>query len=152
MPLKRIILAKPRGFCAGVDRAIDIVEQALKLYGAPVYVRREIVHNPHVVNRLRTQGAIFVDELNEVPSGATTVFSAHGVAPSVHNEARKRNLNVIDATCQEKKQDGSVSPRDPHQPQIANLSVALHTAQRHCGRPGHHQSISLPPQPRPFVE
>jgi 4-hydroxy-3-methylbut-2-enyl diphosphate reductase len=99
MSLERIILAKPRGFCAGVDRAIEIVEKALALYGAPVYVRKEIVHNPHVVARLRARGAVFVEELNEVPANATTIFSAHGVAPTVHTEAKARNLNVIDATC-----------------------------------------------------
>ncbi len=99
MSLKKIVLAKPRGFCAGVDRAIEIVEQALTLYGAPVYVRREIVHNPHVVAELREKGAVFVDELDEVPESATTIFSAHGVSPAVHDQAQQRQLRVIDATC-----------------------------------------------------
>ncbi|HEX9780030.1 MAG TPA: 4-hydroxy-3-methylbut-2-enyl diphosphate reductase [bacterium] len=99
MPLTTVILAKPRGFCAGVDRAIEIVEQALVRFGRPVYVRKEIVHNPHVVNMLRAKGAVFVDELTEVPEGATTIFSAHGVSPAVHEAARARRLRVIDATC-----------------------------------------------------
>jgi len=92
-------MASPRGFCAGVVRAIDIVERALDLYGAPVYVRHEIVHNRHVVDQLRRKGAIFVEDLAEVPSGARTVFSAHGVAQSVVEEARTRDLPVLDATC-----------------------------------------------------
>jgi 4-hydroxy-3-methylbut-2-enyl diphosphate reductase len=95
----KIILARPRGFCAGVVRAIDIVELALVKYGAPVYVRHEIVHNRHVVESLRSKGAIFVDDLSQVPTGAVTIFSAHGVAKSVEVEARDRNLPVIDATC-----------------------------------------------------
>ena len=95
----KIILAKPRGFCAGVDRAIDIVELALKVYGAPVYVRHEIVHNRHVVETLRTKGAVFVEDLGEVPDGVPVIFSAHGVAQSVWTDAQKRNLKVIDATC-----------------------------------------------------
>lgn len=99
MSLKKIVLAKPRGFCAGVDRAIEIVEQSLAIFGAPVYVRREIVHNPHVVAELRNKGAIFVDELDEVPEKATTIFSAHGVSPAVHAQAKERRLRVIDATC-----------------------------------------------------
>ena len=99
MALTKIILAKPRGFCAGVERAIEVVEQALARFPGPVYVRKEIVHNPHVVNALRAKGAVFVDELTEVPVGSTTIFSAHGVAPSVHTEARTRRLDVIDATC-----------------------------------------------------
>ncbi|MBI4341523.1 MAG: 4-hydroxy-3-methylbut-2-enyl diphosphate reductase [Candidatus Omnitrophica bacterium] len=99
MPLQRVILAKPRGFCAGVDRAIEVVEQALERFPGPVYVRKEIVHNPHVVNALRRKGAVFVDELTEVPAGATTIFSAHGVSPAVHEAARQRQLQVIDATC-----------------------------------------------------
>ena len=94
-----VILANPRGFCAGVTRAIDIVERALERYGAPVYVRHEIVHNRHVVEKLRGKGAVFVDELTEVPAGATTIFSAHGVARSVEEEARLRDLPVLDATC-----------------------------------------------------
>lgn len=98
-PSLRVVLAEPRGFCAGVVRAIDIVERAIALYGAPVYVRHEIVHNSHVVERLRGLGAVFVDELDEVPFGAVTVFSAHGVARVVENEARERGLDVIDATC-----------------------------------------------------
>lgn len=95
----RVVLAQPRGFCAGVERAIEIVERALKKYGPPVYVRHEIVHNRHVVESLRARGAVFVDELHEVPAGAMTVFSAHGVARRVEDEAKARNLPVIDATC-----------------------------------------------------
>ena len=95
----RVILAKPRGFCAGVERAIEIVERALKKYGRPVYVRHEIVHNKRVVEDLRAKGAVFVEELDEVPSGAVTIFSAHGVSESVDQEARTRDLPVIDATC-----------------------------------------------------
>ncbi len=95
----RVLLAAPRGYCAGVDRAIDIVDVALATYGPPVYVRKQIVHNLHVVRQLETKGAVFVDELDEVPEGATVVFSAHGVAPSVHAEAQARSLRVIDATC-----------------------------------------------------
>ena len=96
----KILLAAPRGYCAGVDRAVQSVERALEAYGAPVYVRKEIVHNKHVVEQLRDAGAIFVDELNDsIPEGAVTVFSAHGVAPSVHAEAAERKLQTIDATC-----------------------------------------------------
>jgi 4-hydroxy-3-methylbut-2-enyl diphosphate reductase len=95
----RVILAQPRGFCAGVERAIDIVERALIKYGPPIYVRHEIVHNRHVVEDLRARGAVFVDELDEVPEGAMTVFSAHGVARKVENAASSRSLPVIDATC-----------------------------------------------------
>jgi len=94
-----VLLAAPRGYCAGVDRAVETVKQALALYGAPIYVRKEIVHNKYVVEQLRDQGAIFVEELDEVPDGATVVFSAHGVAPSVHHEATDRRLKAIDATC-----------------------------------------------------
>ncbi len=97
---EKILLAAPRGYCAGVDRAVQSVERALEAYGAPVYVRKEIVHNKHVVEQLRDAGAIFVDELNDsIPEGAVTVFSAHGVAPSVHAEAAERKLQTIDATC-----------------------------------------------------
>ena len=96
---KKLILVSPRGFCAGVVRAIDVVKIALDLYGAPIYVRKEIVHNSHVVEELRQAGAIFVEELAEVPSGARVIFSAHGVAPAVRTEARQRGLEVIDATC-----------------------------------------------------
>src|SRR5215468_9803961 len=96
---KKIILLRPRGFCAGVVRAIDVVKIALNLYGAPIYVRKEIVHNRHVVDELRGLGAIFVEELDEVPRGARVIFSAHGVAPSVREEARTRERKVIDATC-----------------------------------------------------
>ena len=96
---KRVLLAAPRGYCAGVDRAVVTVEKALELYGAPVYVRKQIVHNVHVVASLESKGAIFVDETDEVPQGKTVVFSAHGVAPSVHEEAAARNLKTIDATC-----------------------------------------------------
>ncbi|HMD48269.1 MAG TPA: 4-hydroxy-3-methylbut-2-enyl diphosphate reductase [Bryobacteraceae bacterium] len=96
---KKIILLRPRGFCAGVVRAIDVVKIVLNLYGAPVYVRKEIVHNRHVVDELRQAGAIFVEELSEVPEGARVIFSAHGVSPAVRDEAKLRNLQVIDATC-----------------------------------------------------
>ena len=95
----RVVLAQPRGFCAGVERAIEIVERALKKYGPPIYVRHEIVHNRHVVEDLRTRGAVFVDELDAVPAGAMTVFSAHGVAKRVEELAAERGLPVIDATC-----------------------------------------------------
>ena len=98
-PRKRVLLAKPRGYCAGVDRAVQTVEEALKLYGAPIYVRKQIVHNKHVVATLEAKGAIFVEENEEVPEGATVVFSAHGVAPEVYEQARERNLKAIDATC-----------------------------------------------------
>ena len=98
-PVKKIILLRPRGFCAGVVRAIDVVKIVLNLYGAPVYVRKEIVHNRHVVDELRQAGAIFVDELSEVPEGARVIFSAHGVSPAVRQEAQQRHLQVIDATC-----------------------------------------------------
>src|SRR5579864_6470331 len=97
--VKKIILLRPRGFCAGVVRAIDVVKIVLNLYGAPVYVRKEIVHNRHVVEELRQAGAIFVEELSEVPEGARVIFSAHGVSPAVRDEAKRRNLEVIDATC-----------------------------------------------------
>ena len=98
-PRKRVLLAKPRGYCAGVDRAVQTVEKALDLYGPPVYVRKEIVHNKHVVNTLRERGAIFVEENDEVPEGAIVVFSAHGVEPEVHEQAKARALRAIDATC-----------------------------------------------------
>lgn len=97
--LETLYLIKPRGFCAGVVRAIDIVERALSIYGAPVYVRKEIVHNPIVVNDLREKGAVFVETLAEVPSDSVVIFSAHGVAPDVYDDAAQRGLNVIDATC-----------------------------------------------------
>ncbi|MPZ84644.1 MAG: 4-hydroxy-3-methylbut-2-enyl diphosphate reductase [Actinophytocola sp.] len=96
---KRVLLAKPRGYCAGVDRAVVTVEKALETYGPPVYVRKEIVHNKHVVETLSERGAIFVDEADEVPEGALVVFSAHGVAPAVHEQAASRSLRTIDATC-----------------------------------------------------
>jgi 4-hydroxy-3-methylbut-2-enyl diphosphate reductase len=97
--MMRVVLAQPRGFCAGVERAIEIVERALKKYGPPIYVRHEIVHNRHVVEDLRTRGAVFVDELDEIPPGARTVFSAHGVARRIEQLAAERDLPVIDATC-----------------------------------------------------
>jgi len=97
--VKKIILLRPRGFCAGVVRAIDVVKIALSAYGAPIYVRKEIVHNRHVVEELRAAGAIFVEELSEVPVGARAIFSAHGVSPAVRQEAKDRQLKVIDATC-----------------------------------------------------
>jgi 4-hydroxy-3-methylbut-2-enyl diphosphate reductase len=98
--VEKLLLAAPRGYCAGVDRAVQTVERALELYGAPVYVRKEIVHNKHVVEQLRARGAIFVDEIDgSVPEGATTVFSAHGVSPAVHAQAAERGLSTIDATC-----------------------------------------------------
>jgi 4-hydroxy-3-methylbut-2-enyl diphosphate reductase len=99
MSLEKVLLAKPRGFCAGVVRAIDIVNIALDVYGKPLYVRKEIVHNRHVVDELRAKGTVFVDSLEEVPSGATVVFSAHGVSPKVRETAKVKNLKVIDATC-----------------------------------------------------
>ena len=95
----KILLANPRGFCAGVDRAIEIVERAIELFGAPIYVRHEVVHNRHVVDRLRTVGARFVEELDAVPDGATVIFSAHGVSSAVEQEAKRRALQVFDATC-----------------------------------------------------
>ena len=96
---EKLLLAAPRGYCAGVDRAVQTVERALELYGPPVYVRKEIVHNKHVVEQLRERGAVFVDQETEVPEGETVVFSAHGVAPSVHANAERRTLRTIDATC-----------------------------------------------------
>ena len=97
--VKKVLLAAPRGYCAGVDRAVVTVEKALDLYGAPVYVRKQIVHNKHVVSTLEKKGAIFVDETDQVPEGAIVVFSAHGVSPQVHQIAAERNLKTIDATC-----------------------------------------------------
>ncbi|MDT7707448.1 MAG: 4-hydroxy-3-methylbut-2-en-yl diphosphate reductase [Pseudonocardiales bacterium] len=96
---KRVLLAKPRGYCAGVDRAVEAVEQALEQHGAPVYVRKQIVHNVHVVETLTERGAVFVDETDEVPQGALVVFSAHGVSPAVREQAKERELRTIDATC-----------------------------------------------------
>src|SRR5436190_9664220 len=96
---KRVVVAAPRGYCAGVDRAVITVEKALQAYGPPVYVRKQIVHNRHVVEDLQERGAVFVEELDQVPTGSTVVFSAHGVSPAVHAEARRRGLKTIDATC-----------------------------------------------------
>src|SRR5690606_22253938 len=96
---KEVVLAQPRGFCAGVDRAIEIVERALAQFGAPIYVRHEIVHNTHVVENLRSKGAIFIDELADVPKGSIVVVSAHGVSRAVEEEAAQRGLQVYDATC-----------------------------------------------------
>lgn len=95
----KVYLAKPRGFCAGVDRAIDVVEIALDIYGPPIYVRHEIVHNDHVCNELRKKGAVFVDEIETIPAGSVTVFSAHGVSPAIKEQAKSRELKIIDATC-----------------------------------------------------
>ena len=95
----KMVLASPRGFCAGVDRAITIVEKALEIYGAPIYVQHEIVHNKHVVQRLRDDGAVFVENVDEIPEGSHVIYSAHGVAPEVRQRAEKRNLKVLDATC-----------------------------------------------------
>ena len=97
--MDEVLLANPRGFCAGVDRAIEIVERALESFGAPIYVRHEVVHNRFVVDGLRARGAIFVDELDEVPDGSTVIFSAHGVSQAVRAQARGRHLRVFDATC-----------------------------------------------------
>ena len=99
MALTGLVLAKPRGFCAGVERAIDIVEQALEVFDRPVYVRKEIVHNRHVVEALRDKGAVFVEEISEIPAGAVAIFSAHGVAPDVWDEAKAKQLRILDATC-----------------------------------------------------
>jgi len=99
MKLRKLLLAKPRGFCAGVDRAIDVVHMALELFGAPIYVRREIVHNKHVIESLAAKGAVFVDEIEQVPAGAVVIFSAHGVSPEVRAGAEAKHLRVIDATC-----------------------------------------------------
>src|SRR3954453_11591810 len=99
VPARRVLLAKPRGYCAGVDRAVETVEKALEQYGAPVYVRKQIVHNIHVVRGLESKGAIFVEETDEVPEDSIVIFSAHGVAPGVHAEAAERRLRTIDATC-----------------------------------------------------
>src|ERR671922_669080 len=96
---RRVLLAAPRGYCAGVERAIDIVEVALATYGPPVYVRRQIVHNLHVIRDLEARGAVFVEELDDVPDGAVAVLAAHGVAPTVRHDAEHRDLRVIDATC-----------------------------------------------------
>ena len=97
--MKKIVLAQPRGFCAGVKRAIDIVEKAIEKFGSPVYVRHEIVHNKHVVDRLSKMGAIFVDEVSQIPKNAHVIFSAHGVSSKVEVDAKNRSLSVVDATC-----------------------------------------------------
>src|SRR5262245_52989124 len=99
MAVQKLLLAAPRGYCAGVDRAVQTVERALQHHGGPGYVRKEIVHNKHVVESLRARGAIFVEELDSVPEGSMTVFSAHGVSPMVHSDAERRGLRTIDATC-----------------------------------------------------
>src|SRR5207248_4704052 len=98
-PNRKVLLAKPRGYCAGVERAVEAVERSLELYGAPVYVRKQIVHNTHVVRALEQRGAIFVEETEEVPEGSVVVFSAHGIAPQVRDDAAARGLHTIDATC-----------------------------------------------------
>src|SRR5712671_7843902 len=97
--VSRVLLASPRGYCAGVERSVETVERTLELYGAPVYVRKQIVHNTHVVRTLEERGAIFVEETDEVPEGSVVVFSAHGVAPDVYEAAKDRKLRTIDATC-----------------------------------------------------
>src|ERR1700741_2510714 len=108
---EKLLLAAPRGYCAGVDRAVQTVEHALELHGPPVYVRKEIVHNKHVVDTLRQRGAIFVDELDDsIPEGAITVFSAHGVSPAVHEDASRRGLQTIDATCPLRTQGSPAAP------------------------------------------
>src|SRR6185437_9982810 len=98
-PTRKVLLAKPRGYCAGVDRAVQAVERALELHGAPIYVRKQIVHNTHVVRNLEKRGAIFVEETEEVPEGSVVVFSAHGIAPQVREDAKNQGLRTIDATC-----------------------------------------------------
>ena len=97
--MKHIILAQPRGFCAGVQRAVDIVDSALAKFGAPIYVRHEIVHNKHVVDSLTSKGAIFVDEISDIPRNSNTIFSAHGVSDQVESAAKNKSLSVVDATC-----------------------------------------------------
>ena len=97
--MKKLILATPRGFCAGVDRAIHVVEKALEKFGSPIYVRHEIVHNRYVVETLKSKGVIFVDEVDEVPEGSVVIFSAHGVADHIYQDAENRHLKVVDATC-----------------------------------------------------
>ena len=99
LPKLQIVLANPRGFCAGVERAVEIVERTILKYGAPVYVRHEIVHNKYVVEGLRAKGAIFVEEISEIPENAVTIFSAHGVSEKVENKSKDKNLKIIDATC-----------------------------------------------------
>src|SRR5260370_27343436 len=124
----RVVLAQPRGFCAGVERAIEIVEKALEKYGPPIYVRHEIVHNRHVVERLRAKGAHFVDELDEIPPGSVTIFSAHGVSRAVEEAAEGRTLPVIDATCPLVSKVHSEGQRYPAQGRAIILI-------RHAGHP-----------------
>ena len=124
---KTIMLANPRGFCAGVDRAINIVERALELFGAPIYVRHEVVHNKFVVDNLRAKGAIFIEELADVPPGATLIYSAHGVSKAVQEEAAERGFRVFDATCPlVTKVHREVARLDEHGYQIIMIGHAGH--------------------------
>src|SRR5258705_10427360 len=120
--MMRVVLAQPRGFCAGVERAIEIVERALEKYGPPIYVRHEIVHNRHVVERLRAKGAQFVDEIDEGPPGSVTIFSAHGVASEIERRAGGRGLPGIDATCQPSPQVRTEGRHSAHQGRAISLN------------------------------